>query len=244
MSVQNLTMWERRCCSEFLKWLLDSLGPSITAPKHKRQYDPNITNSQIAAKYRQIYEFYGKTGVTGFVDAAEAFRRAWLDWRVQVGIEPMRRMRLHGARWRAVGRPFVPAKQRPSDKKRRSVWIGSRLWLSSLVAGALWKKGSYGFVKSELELRKAHVTADAIKVRVCEFKKAQRGDQLSYIASDLFDQFKRARFRDRHPRRVPEMRAVGLYLTMASDRELELVRRLTGKPPWRDLGRKQIGVGS
>lgn len=238
MSVTNLTKWERRLCSEFLNWLLDSLGRSITAPKPNRQTDPKVTNNQIAAKYRQIYEFYGKTGIAGFADAAEAFRRAWLRWRVEVGLEPMRRMRLHGARWIAVGKPFVPAKERPSDKKRRSVWMGSRLWLASFLAGVLWKKSSYGFVTSELKRRNAHMTPDAIKVRVSEFKKGQAAKQLSFIARDIFDGFKAARFRDTHPRKLAEMRAVGLYLTMASERELELMQRLTGMSSRKDLGRK------
>lgn len=73
------------------------------------------------------------------------------------------------------------------------------------------------------------MTAEAIKVRVCEFRKAQPSGELSYIARNLFDEFKRAKFRDRHPRKLPEVRAVGLYLTMATDRELELLCRLTGK---------------
>ena len=231
MSNQNLTKWEKQRCSEFLTWLLDSLAQSITAPKSRRNHHPKLTNNQIATKYRQIYALYGKTGIMGFADAAEVFRRAWLTWRVEVGIEPMRRMRLRGARWRAVGKPYVPARERPSEKKRRSVWIGSRLWLASLLAGVLCKKSSYGVVMSELEGRKAHMTADAIKVRACEFKKAQPAIQLGFIARDLFDEFKRAKFRDRHPRKLAELRAVGLYLTMASDRELELVRRLTEKAP-------------
>lgn len=234
MTIQKLTKWEQQRCSEFLTWLLDSLARSITAPKSGRNPHPNITNNQIATKYRQIYAFYGKTGIVGFADAAEVFRRAWLAWRVVVGIEPMRRMRLHGARWRAVGKPYIPAKQRPSEKKRRSVWIGSRLWLASLLGGILSKKSSYGFVVAELERRNAHMTADAIKVRACEFKKAQPAIQLSYVARDLFDEFKHAQFRGRHPKKLAEVRAVGLYLTIASDRELELVRKLTLKPPHTD----------
>jgi hypothetical protein len=116
--------------------------------------------------------------------------------------------------------------------------MGSRLWLASLLAGVLWKKSSYGLVTSELKLRNAHMTSDAIKVRVCEFKKGRPARELSYTARDLFDQFKRARFRDRHPRKLAELRAVGVYLTMASDCELELMRRLTGKRPSRGSARK------
>jgi len=229
MSVQNLTKWEQRRCSEFLDWLVDSMVPSITAPKRRRKPSLRFTNDQLATKYGQIWEFYRKTGILGFADAAEAFRRAWLQWRVEIGIQPVRRIKLLGSRWRAVGKPFVPARQRPSETKQRSVWIGSRLWLASLVAGALYKKSSYGLVMSELKRRSAHMTAEAIKVRVCEFRKAQPSGELSYIARNLFDEFKQAKFRDRHPRKLPEVRAVGLYLTMATDRELELLSRLTGK---------------
>jgi hypothetical protein len=97
------------------------------------------------------------------------------------------------------------------------------------MAGALYKKSSYGLVMSELKRRSAYMTAEAIKVRVCEFRKARPSGELSYIARNHFDEFKRAKFRHRHPRKLPEVRAVGLYLTMATDRELELLRRLTGK---------------
>jgi hypothetical protein len=153
-----------------------------------------------------------------------------------VGIEPMKRMNLRRGRWRTVGRPFVPANQRPSDKKRKSAWIGSRLWLASLLAGALYGKGSYGSVMSALKRRNAHMSADAIKVRACEFKKTQPTRQLGYVGRDLFDEFKRAQFRNRHPRKLAELRAVGLYLTMASDRELRLLRRITENAHRKDRG--------
>jgi hypothetical protein len=139
-------------------------------------------------------------------------------------------MKLHGSQWRPVGKPFIPASQWPSEKKARSVWIGSRLWLASLVSAALYKKSSYGLVMSELKRRNLHVTADAIKVRVCEFRKTQPRRELSYIARELFDGFKRAKFRDRYPKRLLRLRAVGLHLTMVTDRELELLHRPTGKP--------------
>jgi hypothetical protein len=229
MNAQKLTVWERRRYSEFLDWLLDSLGRMITEPKEGRKVDLNLTNKRISLKYRQIYDLYRKTGIPGFADAAEDCRRAWLQWRVEVGIEPMRRMKLHGSLWRAVGKPFVPAKVQPSDKKRRADWMGSRFWLASQVATRLSQKSSYGLVMSELARRNAHMTSDAIKVRACEFKRGKQTIQLGYIARDLFDQFKRARFRERHPKKLAELRAVGLYLTMASDRELELMRRLTSK---------------
>lgn len=231
MSAQKLTKWEEHRCSEFLDWLLDSIKPSITAPKSRRKPGPNSINDQIATKYRQIYEFYRKTGVVRFADAAETFRKAWLEWRVVVGIEPMKRMTLRGGRWRTVGKAFVPAKQRPSEQKRKAFWIGSRLWLASLLARALYGKSSYGAVMSALKVRDAHMSADAIKVRACAFKKMRPTTQLGYVARDLFYEFKLARFRNRHPRKLAELRAVGLYLTMASDRELGLLHRITEGTP-------------
>ena len=226
MNVQNLTMWERQCCSEFLEWLLDVLARSIKAPKPNRRIDLNLINNQIAAKCDQIFDLYRKTGVTGFAEAAEVCRRAWLQWRVEVGIQPMRRMKWRAGRLKEVGRPFIPAKEEPSDKKRQSDWMGSRFWLACLLAGTLSNKSSYGFVMTELGRRDAFVTADAIKVRVCEFKKSRSAKQLSYIARDLFDTFKSTKFRERHPGKLAQLRAVGPHLTLASDRELDLVQDL------------------
>jgi hypothetical protein len=227
MSVQNLTMWQRQRCSEFLDWLLDVLARSVTATKSGRKVDLSLTNKRIAAKCRQIFDLYSKTGVSGFADAAEVCHRAWLQWRVEVGIHPMRRMKWRSGRLKGVGKPFIPAKEEPSDKKRKSDWMGSRFWLACLLAGKLGKVSSYGFVMSELRRRNAFMTADAIKVRVCEFRKSQSASQLSYIARDLFDAFKGAQFRARHPRKLAQLRAVGLHLTMASDRELDLVQKLS-----------------
>lgn len=229
MNARNLTKWEQGRCSEFLDWLVNSVAPSITTPKRGRKPSPRLIDNQLTAMYGQMWEFYRKTGILGFADATEAFRKAWIQWRMEVGVHPMRRMKLYGSQWRPVGKPFIPARHRPSDKKARSVWIGSRLWLASVVSAALYMKSSYSLVMSKLMRCNAHVTAVAIKVRVCEFRKAQSPYELAYIARNLFDEFKRTKFRDRHPKKLPQIRAVGLHLTMATDRELELLDKLTGK---------------
>ena len=68
------------------KLVVDSVARSIRAPKRGRKPSPRLIDNQLTAMYGQIWEFYRKTGILGFADATEDFRKAWIQWRVEIGV--------------------------------------------------------------------------------------------------------------------------------------------------------------